>query len=131
MRMIVIKRTEETIVFDVSKIVEAVSRAVESVFDEMVEFIEELERSFITAIHSFVQWLLQCLPPERSSHRLTRIYTPVLAVFAVIHIIACIKNLILVSESVACKVRAIYLLRTQDKSSSHSQNEIVIPYIAA
>ena len=88
MRMIVIKRTEETIVFDVSKIVEAVSRAVESVFDEMVEFIEELERSFITAIHSFVQWLLQCLLPEGSRHRWTRIYTPV---FAVIHIIACIK----------------------------------------
>ena len=129
--MIVIKRTEETIVFDVSKIVEAVNRAIASVIDEMVDIIEEFERSFFTAMHSFVHWLLQYLSPEGRSRRRIKTYTPVLAVCAVPHIIACIKTLILVSESVACKVRATYLLRTQDRSSSHSHNEIVFSYIAA
>lgn len=129
--MIVIKRTEETIVFDVSKIVEAVNKTIAFVIDEMVEIIEEFERSFFTAMHSFVHWLLQYLSPEGRNRRRIRTYIPVLVVCAVLHIIVCIKTLILISETVACKARAAYLLRTQDRSSNHSHNEIVFPYIAA
>lgn len=132
-----IERSGEKIVFDTSKIVEAVIKVAAEAIDlfagiaEIIsEAVEAIERDLSTALHSFAHWMMQCYYSAKTKINHFRCYNPILAIYAVFTIGACVKILILAAESVACKTRASYLLRTQDRGSSDSDHGSVLILLA-
>lgn len=135
-RMKIIKRSGEEVVFDASKIVDAIARVADlfsGIKAVIQEICEEFERNLVTALHSFAHWMIQFFSPSGRRTR-TRIisYNPALAVCTVLSpITACVKILILVAASVKHQTQASYLLRTQDRGSSDSHTAGYYPYAVA
>ena len=132
--MKIIKRNGEEFVFDTSKIVKAVMKAVDlfaGVGGLINEIVEAVERSFYAALHSVAHMILHGFYSVGRKIK-KALHCPSYVVMCLVSAIsACVKILSLVSGYVSCKTRAMYLLRTQDRGSSDSEGDTAFVYIAA
>ena len=132
--MKIIKRNGEEIVFDTSKIVNAIMKVVDlfaGIGGLISDMVEEVERDLSSALHTFAHWLMHGFSSMGRKIRKVLHCSSFEAMCLVSAISACVKILSLVSGYVSCKTRAIYLLRTQDGGSSDSEGDSVFNYIAA
>ena len=132
--MKIIKRNGEEIVFDISKIVEAISKALDllaGVAEAITEIVEDFERNFSSTLHSLAHWMLHCFASAGRKIRKVLHISANGTTCLVFVISACVKILNQVADVVSCKTRSTYLLRTQDRGSSDSESVIRIAMMAA
>lgn len=108
-----IKRTGETIEFDISKIVNALRKACQELFDTLRETIMERLESIYCVLHEFGHWLMHCGLFNRSSK--DRKHTGLNHIYYVATLY--IPILLKVSTTVIPynKIRGSFLMRSQDR----------------
>lgn len=109
----IIRRNEEEIILSIHKIVEAITDAARQVINECIERIHEV---FISMLHSTWHWLMHWF--HRKNHRKENLIgCPLHALFSTAALFSCVKPVTSVFCRFSQRIRNIYLLRTQDRST--------------
>ena len=121
--MKIIKRDGECVNFDITKICEAISKALLDLFTgvgELVkEMIESASTSFYSALHSLCHWLMHGFWNKKRKEKHRGISHAIITA-------AILLPSVISTTTTFCSysrlLRNVYLLRTQDRSSDDSAN---------
>ena len=120
--MNIIVRSGEAITFDSNKLIEAISNALIITAKRVAEItdsiLEEMERSFLTALHSFAHWMMRYCSKSKGTAQYTAVCFLPTNIFLLKSPILCTNILARVSAILYRKARTTYLLRHRDRDSS-------------
>ena len=121
-KIVISKRSEDTIEFDTSKIVEAISKIMDlfaGIGGMVKEMIDEAAKSFYAAMHEFCHWLMGGFFFGR---RKEKKYNVIPGWISVVALAPCVLSQKIKFYNYSCILRDIYLLRSQDRGTTDSSD---------
>lgn len=121
-KIVISKRSEDTIEFDTSKIVEAISKIIDlfaGIGGMVKETIDEAAKSFYAAMHEFCHWLMGGFFFGR---RKEKKYNVIPGWISVVALAPCVLSQKIKFYNYSCILRDIYLLRSQDRGTTDSSD---------
>lgn len=113
----IVKRNNEEVTFSIHKIVEAINAAVSKLVDECLEELyDSIQRTFYSIVHSAWHWLMRLFDKE-NYRKEKSISCPLHAYISTAVLFSCVKPVTSVFCRFSQRIRNIYLLRTQDRST--------------
>lgn len=121
-KIVISKRSEDTIEFDTSKIVEAISKIMDlfaGIGGMVKAMIDEAAKSFYAAMHEFCHWLMGGFFFGR---RKEKKYNVIPGWISVVALAPCVLSQKIKFYNYSCILRDIYLLRSQDRGTTDSSD---------
>lgn len=121
-KIVISKRSEDTIEFDTSKIVEAISKIIDlfaGIGGMVKEMIDEAAKSFYAAMHEFCHWLMGGF---FFGQRKEKKYNVIPGWISVVALAPCVLSQKIKFYNYSCILRDIYLLRSQDRGTTDSSD---------
>ena len=121
-KIVISKRSGDTIEFDISKIVEAISKILDlfaGIGGMVKERIDEAAKSFYAAMHEFCHWLMGGFFFGR---RKEKKYNVIPGWISVVALAPCVLSQKIKFYNYSCILRDIYLLRSQDRGTTDSSD---------
>lgn len=119
--MEITKTNDECITFDINKIAEILSKALEKIKDYMHDLVERIADTLVSMMDSVCHWFMRTHSSRKKKHRC---YFPH-AIYAAIHYFPYEIPQITIFHKISFLIRDIYLLRTQDRGSTPSHIKIL------
>lgn len=121
-KIVISKRSGDTIEFDTSKIIEAISKIMDlfaGIGGMVKEMIDEAAKSFYAAMHEFCHWLMGGFFFGR---RKEKKYNVIPGWISVVALAPCVLSQKIKFYNYSCILRYIYLLRSQDRGTTDSSD---------